>query len=307
MRYSWTIDQKAIKDSGLDLDIIQYSIIRLFADFALSRNCKTMQADGKTWYWFHWSLVRDQMPILGLKGRSSVMRRIKMLKELGLLEGHQSNQVSNSAWYCFGEAYDNLIFFKKQDVQNRTAESIDIDTPVHNDRHNNTNKDNTNKDNTTIYRTSVIEIPSLKDCINYCNDNHLDEEFALQYFNYNESKGWTLGNTDHPIKNWRADMTRWAAMPHNKKFKIKNAKPYEQTLNGHLITDEIPEQKRGAYISKVALCIARLKTNPAVTNHQRREYEFLDGQKLIDRFKADHPNLFRDMLKEYHKQIVETL
>jgi hypothetical protein len=110
-KWSWSIDQRAIVESGLQIDIIDFSILRMLIDFASSTGCKKMNEEGVLFYMFRWKLVKDQFPTLKLNTRQSVKKRLKKLIDAKLIAPHPENQRTRSAWFRFAE--NRKILFEK--------------------------------------------------------------------------------------------------------------------------------------------------------------------------------------------------
>lgn len=110
MKYGWTINQKVAIESGLNLDIIDLSIFEVLASFAASPESKKFLDNDKTYYWFKWSWLVNQAPILGLKTRQSVTTRYNKLINSKIIEPHPANQITGQAFYCFAQNYNLLCF-----------------------------------------------------------------------------------------------------------------------------------------------------------------------------------------------------
>lgn len=108
-KWNWGIDQKAIIQSGLDIDIVDFSIIRMLVDFSASRACRKMTENETTHYMFRWQLIKTQLPILKLTTRQSIGRRVSKLIKLDILNAHKDNRKNRSAWYSFGKSMELLI------------------------------------------------------------------------------------------------------------------------------------------------------------------------------------------------------
>jgi len=179
-RYNWIIDQRAIIESGLSIDIIDFSIMRILSDFAMSGNCKSMQSDGYIWFYFSWKIIPQQAPVLGLKSRQGVIRRINKLKSNNLLVGHKDNQVNNDSWYRMGENYDRLlrktpVHEKVQGVHEKVHVPVhnDIHPPVHDRVHNKTTNINNTINNNNICVDSIESLPyyfETIEALNYLSD-----------------------------------------------------------------------------------------------------------------------------------------
>lgn len=129
-KWSWGVDQRAIIESGLRVDIVDYSILRMLVDFATSEFCKKIQEGGETYYFFHWTLIRDQLPILNLNTRQSVNKRIRKLATATALYPHKDNKKTRNSWFKFGEGRSLLIDNKRKQKVPKGNESYDRETKV---------------------------------------------------------------------------------------------------------------------------------------------------------------------------------
>ena len=70
------------------------------------------------------------------------------------------------------------------------------------------NKEDININNNSLYKreSSRFQTPSIEEIRQYCisRNNSVDPE---QFFNFYESKGWTIGKS--PMKDWRAAVRTW--------------------------------------------------------------------------------------------------
>jgi len=109
MKHSIYINQRSCIENGFDLDIIDLAIFDVMVFFANSPKCKTMVSEGKIYYWFSWKLFVNELPLIGIKTRDGIRKRILNLRNAQLIEPHEDNQLKAMSWYCFGEKYD-LMF-----------------------------------------------------------------------------------------------------------------------------------------------------------------------------------------------------
>lgn len=124
-KWSWTTDQRAIVESGFKIDFNDFAILRMLVDFSSSRSCKKMDEDGVTYYYFHWTLVRDQFPVLSLNSRQAVYKRLDKLIACQAIHRHKDNQKTKSSYYKFGEGRDILVDNKSKRKLPSVNESYD--------------------------------------------------------------------------------------------------------------------------------------------------------------------------------------
>jgi hypothetical protein len=107
--WSWNMDQRAIIESGLNIDDRDYSIFKYLARFASSLSCKKLQEEEQIFYYFHWTLIKNQFPVFKLNTRQSVNKRILKLIDAELLIRHEENQRQKKSWYRFGKNRELLL------------------------------------------------------------------------------------------------------------------------------------------------------------------------------------------------------
>jgi len=86
MKYSIMINQKLALDNNLKLDIIELAIFEYIKDFCHCSGIQTIIENGKTYYWIAYQKVIDDMPILGIRTKDGIYRRIKKLTEAHILQ-----------------------------------------------------------------------------------------------------------------------------------------------------------------------------------------------------------------------------
>ena len=106
-----TIDQRAVVELDLKLDIIDLSIFDFIKDFANSKGCMKMHTDEGTYFWISHDYILKQMPLLKIKTTASVINRINNLVNAKLLVKHPRCAQIGKSLYDFGENYERLIFF----------------------------------------------------------------------------------------------------------------------------------------------------------------------------------------------------
>lgn len=97
---------KSEKETILKLDINDLAILRWLVDFSHTGKMETISIDGKFYYWISYQKVIDDLPLLNI-GRDMLYKRLKKMKELGILTCYSKN--GSQSYYGFGEKYNNLI------------------------------------------------------------------------------------------------------------------------------------------------------------------------------------------------------
>ena len=117
-KYKISIDQHAAVVNGFakDLDLIDLAIFDFIKDFANSPNCAKIQTQAGVFFWISHKLVLEQMPLLKIKTKRGLMKRIDNLINAGILSKHPDSNRYNKTLYSFGENYD-LLVFANEDLQ----------------------------------------------------------------------------------------------------------------------------------------------------------------------------------------------
>lgn len=147
MKFTILINQKALIDSGMNLDIVDLAIFELLKDFSLTDRCKKLNVENTTYFLFNWKLVNNQLPILGLNSRQSVFKRFEKLKENNIIVAHPDNSTLGQSWYTFGANYSKLLFLSvNESLQGSTkvagGDNESLPEPVNNGLHNKSSSDN---------------------------------------------------------------------------------------------------------------------------------------------------------------------
>lgn len=134
MKYQLSINQRAIIESGLDIDLIDAVIIDCMAGMFARTSLKKMIDNGKCYTWIAMSTVERELPIIRLKKRA-IVSRITALADIGIIERHQDNQSNSMSFFCAGVNWDSL-FVKQQDAQSlrlATTECSNMHSPMQQD------------------------------------------------------------------------------------------------------------------------------------------------------------------------------
>ena len=123
MKYNISINQFAAVRNGFakNLDLIDLAIFDFIKDFANSSKCVKVQTQEGTYFWISHKLVMEQMPLLKIKTKRGLMKRIDNLINAGILRKHPDSNRYNKTLYSFGENYD-LLVFANEDLQTTTKD-----------------------------------------------------------------------------------------------------------------------------------------------------------------------------------------
>lgn len=110
MQYNiYGLSQKGIIKNDIDAkDII---LIRFMMNFISSGKMKSLISEGKTFYWFFYQNIIDEIPAIKIKNKIALARRLKALTEKGLLEMYlKSDKEGTFTYYRFTDKmYHDLI------------------------------------------------------------------------------------------------------------------------------------------------------------------------------------------------------
>lgn len=126
MKYTILINQKAVVDNALNLDILDLAIFDYIKDFCHSNWIKQFLDNWKTYYWISYQKIIKDMPLLWIKSKSWIYKRIKKLTDCKVLESHKDNQSLSQSFFAFWLNYKLLIW------GNSKSENISSDTPPEN-------------------------------------------------------------------------------------------------------------------------------------------------------------------------------
>lgn len=172
MIYNIEINQFAVIESGLDLDLTDIAILDFIRKFVGSSKAVRVDMKDGTYTWISHKLIMEEMPIIGIATERGIRKRLQKLQDAGLIV--RSEEMSKPYYKINNKAYD--LFFtegckNEQGVeqkfhQSRNESSTKVGTkvpPIINIIDNN-NKDNNNKG---IEEISEEYKPIMIDWLNY--------------------------------------------------------------------------------------------------------------------------------------------
>lgn len=92
MKYNIHIPQKEAIMISEDLDIIDMAIFDFIQYFSSTNSCRKIYEDDFVYFWIAYDLIIDEMPILKIKTKDAIYRRIQKLVSVNLLTPHIDNQ-----------------------------------------------------------------------------------------------------------------------------------------------------------------------------------------------------------------------
>ena len=129
----------------------------------------------------------------GIRSKTTTQRILKNLVAKGAIV--KTDELHNGVKFCTYKVNKNWYGMSKIDMGDVSI----IDT---------NNKEDININNNSLYKreSSRFQKPSIEEIRQYCisRNNSVDPE---QFFNFYESKGWTIGKS--PMKDWRAAVRTW--------------------------------------------------------------------------------------------------
>ncbi|MGG7078617.1 conserved phage C-terminal domain-containing protein [Clostridium sardiniense] len=162
------------KGIELGLDLKDLVILRFISTFIISKSLFKKEIDGRDFYWIKTSYIIEKLPMLNIKSKDMMMRRIKKLVKSNLLDYRLMKEGGTYTLYAIGSEYENLFFKKdneslrpKGDDKNSNGGS-EFDTKADDEKSvpKNTKDINTKeKDNKKIYTKKIC-----KEVIDFLNE-----------------------------------------------------------------------------------------------------------------------------------------
>lgn len=221
MQYTITINQKAVIELGLNLDVLDMAIFDFIVHFAHWDKCQRLQTNAGVYFALQHKTIISQMPILGINTAAGILRRINKLIEAGLLERHPDCEMMKMTFYKFGRNYDKVFFVTPNEnlqppikISVTPNETLGI-TPNENlgyNNHNNKGHNNNSHNNITVESGLFPDEPAEKKpkgtsegkFILFENSRYADIETFCQEFNKPEYAGIDIIYYYHAVADWSA-------------------------------------------------------------------------------------------------------
>lgn len=130
MKYTIVINQKAVIDAELNLDIIDLAIFDFIRDFYNKPKVVRMNSGGKSYVMLTHKLIINALPILGITTRQGIYNRLQKLVSADLLEPFEGNgRTVFTSYFCFGANYSRM-FFDEEGVNENSNVSMKLYTGV---------------------------------------------------------------------------------------------------------------------------------------------------------------------------------
>jgi len=95
----------------IEFDTIDGTIYAFMRQFISSDECDTIKgSDGDTYYWIAHSKIIEELPMLGIKSKSAIYKRIKKFEKCDVLAAHPKNTQMAQSFYKKGKNWDYMIF-----------------------------------------------------------------------------------------------------------------------------------------------------------------------------------------------------
>ena len=146
-KYTILINQFSVIENGFDLDIIDLALFDYIKDFSGSNSCSKIATPEGTYFWLSHSKIIQDMPLLKIKTKTGIIKRLSNLIKEGIFEKHPNCELYGKTLYKTGVNYDCLIFEKsvntsKQKFTGGVNQSLDNYSIINNSNYNNTINDN---------------------------------------------------------------------------------------------------------------------------------------------------------------------
>ncbi|MDQ0149149.1 conserved phage C-terminal domain-containing protein [Eubacterium multiforme] len=141
----------------LGLDDKDLAILRYFIDFKDSGAMAIKIINDKPYYWLKYESLLSELPILGIKSKIALRRRLKTLVDSGVLDFELVKEGGTFSFYGVGEKYKELI---ASDTQKEATEKFNPLTEKFNPLNSKVKPPLTEKFNQKI---NLLKDPSIKD------------------------------------------------------------------------------------------------------------------------------------------------
>jgi len=190
------------------LDCVDACLLRYIVDFFNSDKMTKIENEGKQYFWLKYQAVIEGLPIIGIKNRDSLSRRMKKMCDAGILERYIKKENGSYSCYRFTEKYTTLLEkFTEHTTQKSGGDDSKVDTL------------STQKSGQKISLLNKTSLLKDKKDRNVFKPPMLEEVEALvrekgytfkpmDFINYYEALDWkdSYGNK---IRNWKGKMYRW--------------------------------------------------------------------------------------------------
>ena len=246
MKYTININQKAIIDLGLSLDVIDLSIFDFCASFMLSNKCTSINHDGKVYYWITAKTIIEGLPIIGISTERGINKRIENLILANLLVRCPDNQKMKSSYFRLGELADEYLFASRNDCSNKTWNDCSNDYNKKEEIDKSISKKELAKDIVDFWNANTTAFPKVR----ITSQDIIVAVDKLQKRGYSVDdikKAILLCNTLSDFYKGKEKGKKWKA---TLQWLIKNTKDnFDLIMNGALHTSEQQQKEYNRIIS----------------------------------------------------------
>ena len=235
MQYTITINQLAVINAGLNLDVVDMAIFDFVKQYAHSDKCMKLQTETGTYFWVSHNVIIQQLPILGISTGAGIIKRINKLIDSGLLARHPNCDLMRKTFYKFGPNYDKVNFTTHNESLQATTNVVGSDNESLRVSHNESLGNQYTKEHNTIESNKPADgglFPSDPDSITVVRPRRTSEPLCLfensRYASFDsfaaEFKTPEFANVDivyyfHAVADWSAQkgkkMKDWIATARN--------------------------------------------------------------------------------------------
>lgn len=154
MKFSININQKAIVDSGFNLDMVDAAILDFLKDWVYNGKIKKIELHGNSFYWLDYGNLIREMPLLGIKSKDGLYRRFKKMCDMEILNAHPDNQTMGKTYFSFGKNYEFLLFTIPTDSNAEVTKTKEV--PISIRKPTDLKSDNNNTINTNTRDNDIV-------------------------------------------------------------------------------------------------------------------------------------------------------
>lgn len=110
------INQQAVVEAGLDLDIIDLAILDYIQFFANSPSCTKFHTPEGDYMWVSHQSIIDNMPLLKIKSKQGIINRVDKLVAAKVLRKHPKCDIYGKTLYSFDSNYDFINLYTPKNL-----------------------------------------------------------------------------------------------------------------------------------------------------------------------------------------------
>lgn len=130
IKWNIQINQKAIIDNQLNINLIDATIFDFIYNFIASDNAEKIIKEEKTYYWISYQYIIDALPLLEINNKRTISRHIQKLIDCNLLDQIIIKEYNNKTFFCIGKKA-KFLFFDNDSIENDIPKEIPMDSKVH--------------------------------------------------------------------------------------------------------------------------------------------------------------------------------